>query len=128
MSLIADILAEQMLQSIDGTDVTREDYERALDQVFGHEQDALNPTEVQPHTVEYEVSWTIDQGGKTPAEAAAAIWKQVFRRGPVQPGEDESCVFDVSDGTRSVRIDLSEERYSDLFSHPGEPPASSRGR
>lgn len=110
---VIDELAHIVQNSVSDAKATRADWQSTLDQVFGNP--ALEPLAVQPHPADYFVTWEINQDGKTPAEAAAAVWQQIFRRGHLQPSADEACIFTVTEGDRSVLIDLSEERFAHLF-------------
>lgn len=113
MSLLVDILAEHIQDTVDDSDTTREEWERAVDQVFGKR---TIPAEEQADlTGPVRATWTIDADGDTPAEAALGIWQRVFGRGPAQPTADEAGVFVLEIGERSVEIDLSDERYAPLF-------------
>lgn len=114
MSIFIDELAKLAQQSIDDADATREDWERALDQVFPVEH--LDALHVEAHPEEYNLSWDITYDGKSAAEAAIAVWQQVFRRGPFQPNADEACVFTVTNGRGDIaEVDLSDEKFTDLF-------------
>lgn len=78
----------------------------------------LDPAEPQPGSVEYveyRVIWAIEQEGKSPIEAAIAVWQKFFRGGLLKPSVNESCVFTVVDGDRRVDIDLSDERFAPHF-------------
>jgi hypothetical protein len=113
MSLHIDSLADLVRGAVSGGDSTREDFERALDQVFPRDQ--LDPFE-GTGSEEYLVGWTIDQDAASPAEAASKVWREVFQRGPWQPSADEGCVFTISRGSQRVEIDLSDEHFTHLFS------------
>lgn len=73
------------------------------------------PDSPEEPVTNWDVNWTIDAEGSSPAAAAAEVWKNTFRRGHHQPCPDEACVFTVSDGEKTVEIDLSDETYADLF-------------
>lgn len=122
MSTMTDTLAEMIRDSVTNADASRAEWHRALDQVFNEcvfAGDALDPLE--PATSgheEYPVSWVTDSDiSASPADAAAMVWREVFRRGPWQPNNEEACVFVVTDPNtgRQVEIDLSEERFAHLF-------------
>lgn len=115
MSIFIDELAKLAQQSIDDADATREDWERALDQVFPIEH--LDALRVEAHPVEHRLAWEIDQDGNSAAEAAITVWQQVFRRGPFQPNADEACVFTVTNPETgdTAEVDLSDEKFADLF-------------
>ncbi|MFJ5071649.1 hypothetical protein ACIQC7_35060 [Kitasatospora sp. NPDC088556] len=62
--------------------------------------------------------WEIDSDEEAwPAQAALNAWRAKFRRGYEKPSADDACVFTVIDGSagRSVQIDLSDERHTNLF-------------
>lgn len=114
MSIFIDELAKLAQQSIDDSDATRQDWERALDQVFPVEH--LDALHVEAHSEEYSLVWEITQDGKSAAEAAIAAWQQTFRRGPFQPNADEACVFTMTNGSGdTAEVDLSDEKFTDLF-------------
>lgn len=114
MSILIDELAKLAQQSIDDADATRQDWERALDQVFPVEH--LDALHVEAHPEGYNLSWDITYDGKSAAEAAIAVWQQVFRRGPFQPNADEACVFTVTNGRGdTAEVDLSDGKFTDLF-------------
>ncbi|MFF1880248.1 hypothetical protein ACFVVC_02100 [Pseudarthrobacter sp. NPDC058196] len=113
MNLHIDSLADLVHGAVSGADATREDFERALDQVFPRDQ--LDPLE-GTGSEEYLVGWAIDQDAASPAEAARKVWREVFQRGPWQPGAHDGCIFTVSRDGRRVEIDLSDERFAHLFS------------
>lgn len=122
MSIFIDTLADQIRQSIDDADATREDWVAAIAQVFG--SDHATPSEIEPSQIDpFEpsdesllVAWQIDSDeGISPAQAALKAWKQNFRRGDAQPTADDACVFDVSQGDRRVQVDLSDPQFAHLF-------------
>lgn len=121
MSTMTDTLAETIRDSITAANATRAEWNRALDQVFDEQVfagDALDPLEPATRdSEEYPVSWETCWDGTSPADAAAFVWREVFRRGPWQPNNDEACVFTVTDSKtgRRVEIDVSEERFAHLF-------------
>ncbi len=126
MSTMSDLLAEQVRQSVSEGKATQEDWDRALDEVFAGVRPTGTPLQgetlpldpLEPSLIgtdEYAVSWRINQDATSPAEAAARVWRSVFRRGPFQPSADEACVMTVVNGDRAVEIDLSEERFAHLF-------------
>lgn len=82
---------------MDDADVSRQDWERALDQVFGCDEVTLDPLEIEAHPIAYLVDWVIDQDAKSAAEPAAGVWRQIFRRGPWQPNNGEACVLFTSE-------------------------------
>lgn len=61
------------------------------------------------------LTWEINEEAESPAQAAALVWRRVFGRGVLQPGPDEACVFTVTDGENTVKIDLSDVQYAPLF-------------
>lgn len=70
----------------------------------------------EPSTTGQLVTWQIDAGeGRSPAQAAIQAWMRTFNCGATQPTNDEACVFTVFQGDRSVQIDLSDERFAELF-------------
>lgn len=114
MSTLSDTLADLVRDSVADAEATRQDWLIALDEVFPVQ--ALDPLEIHDEDTEYTLVWLIDHNGPSPAMAARDVWCQVFDRGPVQPGPDETCVFTVSTSPdRLVEIDLSDEQYADLF-------------
>lgn len=70
---------------------------------------ALAPAEHDDDLVSWTVTWTIDQEAATPAEAAAAVWREIFGRWHATDGD--ACVFEVTDpATGKVHeIDLSND-------------------
>lgn len=115
MSLHIDALADLVRQSVDDSDATREDWLRAVDQVFPREQEPeLDP--FVPIAGEPPIFWEVNcDEDVSPAEAAKRVWQRLFRRGTSQPAADKACVFTVVVDGREVEIDLSEERYAHLF-------------
>lgn len=116
MSITVDYLSDLIRQSIHDADVTREEWEQAVRHVFGDDA-PLEPLETQPHPANYRLEWTIAQDAATPAAAVQRVWRQVFRRGPLQPNADEACVFTVTESYsgRSAEIDLSDDQFAVLF-------------
>lgn len=108
---------QDLVNDIRDSHATREDWLRALDEAFP----PGNQPPLDPHgerDTNWLVSWEIDVDVvDTPAQAAAAVWLHNFDRGPVQPSNQECCVFTVTDrGTgQSVQIDLSDEQMDRLF-------------
>lgn len=122
MSLFIDTLADQIRQSIDDADATREDWTTAIAQVFGSDHAA--PSETEPHQFDplepsdesLLVAWQIDSDESvSPAQAALQAWQRNFRRGNDRPTADDACVFDVSQGDRRVQVDLSDPQFAHLF-------------
>lgn len=114
MSAFINTLAQQIIDSTIEAEATREDWLKALDQAFGH--DDLDPLQKGHGTENHRLAWEIDQDATSPAEAAVRVWRDVFRRGFLQPNDDEACVFTVADETgRRTTIDLSDDRYAHLF-------------
>lgn len=120
MSLHIDALADLIRGSINDSEATREDWQRAITQVFGEPSAplALDPLQSIFGTQEYSLSWHIESDGNSAADAAARTWRETFRRGYSQPSADDACVFLVTepDTGATVEVDLSEERFADLFS------------
>lgn len=113
MSTHIDALAALIEQSVIDSSATRADWLRALDQVFPIAE--LDPLEPGQGTEEYHLAWEIDSDGTSPVDAAIDTWRQIFRRGYLQPSADDACVFEVTLGDRSTQIDLSDERFAHLF-------------
>lgn len=112
MSLHVDALADLVRQSVIDSEATREEWLRAVDQVFP--QEPLDP--FAPFQGEPPISWEVNgDEGISPAEAAKRVWQQFFRHGTSQPSSEEACVFTVSVGNGKVEIDLSDERFAHLF-------------
>lgn len=70
-------------------------------------------------TEEYTLTWTVSGDGTSPADAAARVWREVLRRGPWQPNDDETCIFHVTGENGSAQVDLSDERFAYLFAQTG---------
>lgn len=122
MSIFIDALADQIRQSIDDADATREDWVAAIAQVFGSDHAA--PSEIEPRQIDpFEpsdesllVAWQIDSEEEiSPAQAALQAWRRNFRRGDTQPTADDACVFDVSQGNLRIQVDLSDPQFAYLF-------------
>lgn len=113
MSVFVDTLSEMVQSSLE-SEATREDWQRAIDQVFG-KPEPLDPFEDRP--AERLVAWEIDAEGPNPAAAALDVWVRSFGYSHQRPGPDDPCVFIVTDRNtdRSVQIDLSDDQYAHLF-------------
>ena len=127
MSILVDELASMVRQSIGDADATREDWDRALRQVFSNpnEQPAEEPasdTATAPATADGEfpqwhITWEIDDcdQSKTPLEAAARVWIDIFGRDNVD--ESDACVFLVTGpGGTQTQVDLAEYDFTSLSS------------
>lgn len=78
-----------------------------------------DPLDPAHGTEEYALTWEISGEGSSPADAAARVWREVFRRAPWQPNDDEACVFRVTGADGSVQVDLSGEEFTHLFAQSG---------
>lgn len=108
MSLFVDLLAERIQDTVNDGDASRQEWQQALDQVFGNAE----PATIMPGS--YVLTWEIDEEGESAAQAAALVWRRIFRRRG-RPSPDEACAFTVTDGENTVEIDLSDEQYAPLF-------------